>query len=67
MDNKLIRNFRIQVWFEAMPDKILLGIVSVCAETEEGALNLAKAHTDYRLSGIDNVNWEVREPAAVYV
>lgn len=66
MENKLARNFRIQIWFDAVPDKMLLGIVSVYAETEEGALSLAKAHTDYRLSGVDNVNWEVREPVAAY-
>ncbi len=66
MENKLTRNFRIQIWFDALPDKMLLGIVSVYAETEEGAINLAKAHTDYRLTGIDNTSWEVREPQAAY-
>ncbi len=62
----MTRNFRIQIWFDTVPDKILLGIVSVHAETEEGALNLARAHTDYRLSGVDNVEWQVREPVARY-
>ena len=64
--NEKTQKFRIQVWFDTVPDKVLLGAVSVYAETEAGALDLAKAHTQYKLSGVDEVNWQVREPVALY-
>lgn len=60
------KNFRVQVWFNCTPDKILLGTVSVCADGEEGALLLTRAHMSYYLVGSDNLNWQVKEPAAVY-
>lgn len=60
------QNFRIQIWFDCMPDKILLGTISVCAEDEESAKLLAKAHTDYRLIGPDNLNWLIKEQRAIY-
>lgn len=61
------QQFRIQIWFDAVPDKFLLGTVAVYAQTEEMALELAKAHTKYQLSGVDKVNWRVREPRAQYL
>jgi hypothetical protein len=60
------QNFRFQIWFNAMPDKILLGIVSICAENEESARLLIKHYTDYRLVGTDNINWQIKEPMAIY-
>lgn len=64
--NPKTQQFRIQIWFDAVPDKFLLGTVSVYAETEELALELAKTHTQYQVSGVDKVNWQVKEPAAQY-
>lgn len=61
------KNFRIQIWFDCVPDKILLGTVSVCAEDEESANRLARSHTDYRLIGSDNLNWQVKERVALYI
>lgn len=61
-----LRKFQIQVWFETAPDKVLLGTVSVFAETEERALELAKSHTHYQVAGVDNVTWQVREAARAY-
>lgn len=65
MDPKT-QQFRVQVWFDAVPDKVLLGTVSVYAETEESALQLAQTHTQYHVSGVDSANWRVREPLAKY-
>lgn len=60
------KNFRVQVWFNCVPDKILLGTVSVCAEDEESALLLTRAHMSYYLVGNDNLNWQIKEPLAIY-
>ena len=60
------KNFRIQVWFDCVPDKILLGTVSVCADDEESAKRLAAAHTSFYLIGNDNFSWQIKERAAVY-
>jgi hypothetical protein len=60
------QNYRFQIWFNAVPDKILLGTVSVCSESEETAKLLVKGHTDYRLIGTDNFNWQIKERMASY-
>ena len=60
------QNYRFQIWFNAMPDKILLGTVSVCSEDPESANRLVRAYTNYYLVATDNFNWEVKEPMALY-
>jgi hypothetical protein len=66
METKNARNYRVQVWYDAMPDKILLGTVSICAEDPEMALQMTKAHTKYQLIAVENIFWRVQEPAAKY-
>jgi len=66
MENIHTQNFCVQVWFNCVPDKILLGTVSVCADNEESAKRLAEAHTNYYLVGTDNFTWQVKERATIY-
>ncbi len=66
MNTNSRQNFRIQVWYEAVPDKILLSTISVCAEDPEMALQLARAHTRYQLISVENLFWRVQESAAEY-
>jgi hypothetical protein len=61
-----MRKFQIEVWFQGLSGHALLGTIIVPADTEEKAIALAKDHTEYRVSGVDNVEWEVREPIAQY-
>ncbi|GEM_PF-4172908 len=60
------KNFRIQIWFDCVPDKILLGTVSICSEDEESAHRLVRAHTAYYIVGTDNLNWQIKEPVPLY-
>ncbi len=66
MQNKNVRKFQIEIWFSQVANKIQLGKVTIYAETEAKALELAKASTEYFVSGVDQVAWQVREPKALY-
>jgi hypothetical protein len=66
MLNDNMRKFFIEIWFDGLPNKIKLGEVSVYAETEDKALELARAHTDYQISGVDKTHWQVHESVAQY-
>ncbi len=61
-----IQKFQIDVWFEQVPNKVKLGEVNIYAETEEKALELARAHTSYHLSGVGKTKWQVQENLAMY-
>ncbi len=67
MQNVFTKNFRVQIWFDAPPDKILLGTISLCAQDEESAMRLARAHTSYCQSGTDNINWTLEERGRLYI
>ncbi len=61
-----LKKFQVDIWFEQLPDYVKLGAVHVYASTEAEAIELAKNHTEYEISGVDGVTWQVREPAAIY-
>lgn len=64
MNHKRARRFQIEISFGGLRGRVMLDIVSVYAETEQEALELARAHTSYTIGGADRVAWKVREPAA---
>lgn len=61
-----IQKFRVDIWFNELPNKIKLGSVRIYADTEDIALGLARAHTDYQVSGVDETIWQVKERQVVY-
>ncbi len=60
------QKFQIDIWFNQAPNKIKLGTVNIYADSEQIALELAQAHTEYQLSGVDQTTWQVKETRAVY-
>ncbi len=58
--------FSIQIWFDSPQSKTLLSTVAVYAETEERAIELAKTNTEYLVSGVNDMRWQVREQAVSY-
>ena len=64
--NAQTKKFKIQIWFDSASAKVELGTAFVYANTETEALELARAHTEYKVSGVDNVDWQVRERVRAY-
>ena len=60
-----VKNFRVQIWFGPGPDSLLLGTVSVAAETAEQAIELSKNYTYYEVSGEDSLP-KIHEALAEY-
>jgi hypothetical protein len=61
------QKFKIEIWFNQAPNKIKLGSVNIYADSEKIALELAQAHTEYQLSGVDQTTWQTHEPKRLYV
>ena len=59
------QKFQIDIWFDQAPNKIKLGTVSIYADSQEKAMELARVHTEYELSGVDTTAWQVHEESKI--
>lgn len=67
MNQKRTRGFQIEISFSSFRGREILGTVSVHADSEDDALELARFLTSYKISRPpDKLAWQVREHIAVY-